>query len=189
MSSTATGQTNDGPHATIESERVRRRDELARAAASAGLTLGEYAERMAAVERATTTEEIDATVQSLPDDAAVSPRRLPRWVIAVLGGSEQRGRWRLRRRVFVLAALGGVTLDLSAAEAEGPESSITVVAIFGGADITAPPDVAVELSGLALMGGKADKRSPGPPLPGSPVVRINAFAFFGGVALKDSEDT
>jgi hypothetical protein len=182
MDDTAAGATQ------IEPARARARQELARSAATGGLTLGEYAERARALEQAEGEDQVGAAMQGVPEAGTEVPaHRMPRWIIAVLGGTAQRGRWRLGKRVFVLAALGGATLDLSAAEAEAPESTIAVVTILGGAEIIAPTGVAVELSGIALLGGKADKRDPGLPLPGSPVVRVRAFAFMGGVEIKEPE--
>ena len=49
---------------------------------------------------------------------------------------------------------GGASLDLGAAEFEAPESVITVIALFGGAGTTAPSGVSIQLSGVALIGGK-----------------------------------
>jgi uncharacterized protein DUF1707 len=161
--------------------------ELAHAATAGGMTLGEYAERAEAIQEAATAEEIQAAVRGLPQEAAgAASARLGRWIIAILGGTRQDGRWRLGKHLWVLAAFGGARLDLAAAEPEGPASTITVIAILGGADILAPPGVPVELSGLSLLGGKGDRRSGGTPLPGSPVVRVRAFTFLGGVAIKES---
>jgi hypothetical protein len=114
-----------------------------------------------------------------PDEA-----KRPRWVVGVLGGMDQKGRWRLGSRLRIVALLGGVTLDLGQAEPEAAESLITVVAIFGGVEITAPPGVPVELTGFSLFGGKSDERPSGPRLSGCPVVRVRTFCVFGGVKVK-----
>ena len=65
------------------------------------------------------------------------------------------------------------------------ESVITVVAALGGAEIIVPRGVSVQLSGFSLLGGKGDKRGSGPALPGSPLVRVRAFTFLGGVTIKE----
>ena len=124
------------------------------------MTLGEYAERAEAVEQATTADEIETAVRGLPEERAdgPSPRRA-RWVVALLGGTEQRGRWRLSKRLWLLCALGGATLDLAAAEADAAESTVTVIAILGGAELIVPPGVSVQLSGFSLLGGKGDKHA------------------------------
>ena len=136
-------------------------------------TLDEYAERIAA-------GEPPAGLQAAP-----GPERRPRWLVGVLGGSEQKGRWRLGSRLRIVAVLGGVTLDLGQAEPEAPDSLVTVVAVLGGVEITAPPGVPIELTGVSLFGGKSDERSVGPRLPGCPVVRLRVFCLFGGVKVKE----
>jgi hypothetical protein len=137
------------------------------------LTLDEY------------TERITAGETPAPPPAA---KRRPRWLIGVLGGSEHKGRWRLANRLRIIAFLGGVNLDLGQAEPDGPESLITIVAVLGGVEISAPPGVPIELTGISLLGGKSDERPPGPRLPGCPVVRVRAFCLFGGVKVKERQD-
>jgi hypothetical protein len=172
---------------TVESEREAAGRALADAATAGGLTLGEYAQRATAIQQAATVDGVQRAIRSLPaEPAGAAPARLGRWIVAVFGGTRQEGRWRLGKRLWVLAAFGGVKLDLSAAEAQAPASAITVIAILGGTDILAPPGVSVELSGLSLLGGKADRRASGVPLPGSPVILVRAFTFLGGVAIKEA---
>jgi hypothetical protein len=136
------------------------------------LTLDEYAARIAGGE----------TVS--PPPAEESAGRRPRWLVGVLGGTEQKGRWRLGKRLWIVAVLGGVDLDLGQAQPEAPESLITVFAVFGGAKLTAPPGVPIELTGASLLGGKSDKRPLGPRMPGCPVVRVRVFSLFGGVSVE-----
>jgi hypothetical protein len=149
------------------------------------LTLGEYAERATAVEQSATTDEIDEAVRGLPGETAGPAARHARWIVAVLGGTEQRGRWRLGEHLRVLTAIGGATLDLSTAEPEAPEPTITIVAVLGGADIIVPRGVSVQLSGFSFLGGKGDKRDGGPSLSGSPLIHVRAFTFLGGVSIKE----
>jgi DUF1707 SHOCT-like domain len=177
---------NDTRQAAQPIDRETATRELAHTAASGGMTLGEYAERASAIEEATTPEEIKAVLAGLPEEAAgLPPARHARWIVAVFGGTRQRGRWRLSRRLWVLAALGGANLDLSTAQAEAPESVITAVVILGGAVLLVPQGVPVQLSGLSLFGGKADRRAGGPALTGSPLVRVRGFTLFGGLAVKE----
>lgn len=184
MESTGADGTRDAAQ-TIDRESANR--ELAQIAASGGMTLGEYAERASAIGEATTAEDIKAVVGGLPDEAAgPPPARHSRWIVAVFGGTRQRGRWRLSNRLWLLAALGGARLDLAAAQVDAPESVITAVVVLGGAVLLVPQGVPVQLSGFSLFGGKADRRAAGPALQGSPLVRVRAFTFFGGVAVKES---
>ncbi len=59
---------------------------------------------------------------------------------------------------------------------------MTVVAVLGGVEITAPPGVPIE---CLLFGGKSDERSVGRRLAGCPVVRLRVFCLFGGVKVKE----
>lgn len=185
MNEVGAGSTSDGTQ-SIESEREAASRELAHAATTGGLTLGEYAQRATAIQQAATVDEVLAAARGLPEESAVTPARLGRWIVAIFGGTRQQGRWRVGKRLWVVAAFGGVKLDLSAAETQASASTITVIAILGGVDILAPAGVSVELSGLSLLGGKADRRASGMPLPGSPVIRVRAFTFLGGVAIKEA---
>ena len=177
---------DDAAQPSIESGRESAIGSLADHAVSGGLTLDEYAERATAIERAASSDELGARVARLPEGTAgVPPARGARWLLAVLGGTEQRGRWRLSSHLRIVAVFGGAKVDLGAAQPEAAESVITVVAVFGGAEISAPPGVSIQLSGFSLLGGKSDQRTAGPPLPGSPLVRIRVFSVFGGVTVKD----
>ena len=177
---------HDVARVPLESARETAVDDLGQLASNAHLTLDEYAERAAAVEQAASAKELDAAVRGLPEQTVGSTEaRGGRWLVGVFGGTEQRGRWRLSSHLRIVAVLGGVTLDLGLAEPEGPESLITVIAVLGGVEIIAPPGVPIQLSGFSLLGGKSDERSGGPPLPGSPLLRVRCITLLGGVKVKD----
>jgi hypothetical protein len=185
MNDASTDSAHDAEQSSIQAARQTAVRRLAQQAIGS-LTLDEYAERALAVEQAETPDEIDAALQGLPEETdAVAPARHGRWLVAAFGGTEQRGRWRLSSRLRIVSVFGGVDVDLGAAEPEAPESVITVVAILGGAGIIAPQGVPIQLSGFSLLGGKGDKRSGGPPLPGAPLVRVRVFTILGGVTVKD----
>jgi hypothetical protein len=186
MNDARPGNANDASQPAIDSARETAVRGLAQQASGGSLTLDEYAERIRAVEQATGAEELAAVMRTVPEaTAAGAGARGGRWLVAAFGGTELRGRWRLGRHLRVVAVLGGATLDLGAAQPEATESVITVVAVLGGAEIIVPQGVSIQLSGLSLFGGKSDKRGGGAPLPGSPLIRIRAFALLGGVAVKD----
>jgi len=171
---------------SVETARETAVNDLAQQASSGGLTLDEYAERAVALEQAATVEELHAAVRGLPGkNPAVTSARGARWLVGVFGGTEQCGHWRLSNHLRVVTVLGGVTLDLGTAQPEAPESLITVVGVLGGAEIIAPPGVSIQLSGFSLLGSKSDERSGGPPLPGSPLVRVRCVTFLGGVKVID----
>jgi class 3 adenylate cyclase len=80
--------------------------------------------------------------------------------------------------------MGGCELDLRRAEVEGPEVLINAWAFMGGIDIVVPEGIAVELTGFGFMGGKEARIKDVPVLPGSPVVRVRAFAVMGSVQVR-----
>lgn len=170
--------------APLEPDRAAAVRRIAAQAAGGGLTLEEYAERVTAVEQAANGEEVDAAVAGLPEESGASAAS-HRWLVGIFGGTEQRGRWRLSRHLWILAVFGGAKLDLGQAEPEAPESVITVIALFGGAELLAPPGVPIQFSGFSFLGGRSDERGGGPGLPGAPLIRVRAFAILGGVAVKE----
>jgi len=174
------------------------------------LTLDEFAERVGAAYQAVSLPDLLPVLADLPhpfgtdfsgvlgsgtDSAAVPAaplvpdtapdRSVTRWTVSIMGGSQRRGRWRLREKTSVVALMGGCHLDLRNAEIEGPEVVISAFAVMGGVEITVPEGIEVELGGLAIMGGKDARRLKAvPPLPGSPTIRVKAFAFWGGVSVR-----
>ncbi|MGN6189653.1 MAG: hypothetical protein ACTHOE_12210 [Conexibacter sp.] len=158
--------------------------QLTRHATAGELTLDEYAACAAAIDTATTPAQLDAASAPVSHEPPTPVPTRGRTLVGVFGGTDQRGRWRLPRRLRILAVLGGVSADLGTAQVEAPISTITVLAALGGVSLTAPLGVSVQLSGVSLLGGKADKRPPGPPLPGSPVIHVRAFTLLGGVSIE-----
>jgi hypothetical protein len=54
---------------------------------------------------------------------------------------------------------------------------------MGGIDIIVDEEIAVDVSGVAFMGG-FDHRAAGPGLPGAPRLRVVGFAMMGGVNVQ-----
>jgi len=160
---------------------------LTRHATGGELTLDEYAACAAAIAAATTPAELDAATAPVAHEPPTPVPTGGRTLVGIFGGSDQRGRWRLPRRLRILAVFGGVSADLGSAQVEAPISTITVVAALGGVSLTAPPGVSIQLSGASLLGGKSDKRPVGPPLPGSPIVHVRAYTLLGGVSIEQAK--
>jgi hypothetical protein len=80
--------------------------------------------------------------------------------------------------------MGGAELDLRNAELEDLDSTITVIAVMGGAEIIVPEGVDVDVEGFAFMGGKAFKPGRTVPPPTAPSIRIKAYACMGGIDVK-----
>ena len=174
------------------------------------LTLDEFSERVDAAYRTVALRDVPPVLADLPHpfgpdfaglfseetDHAVVPappqlpdvttrRKVTRWTVSIMGGSQRKGRWRLRERTNAVAIMGGCLLDLRNAEVEGPEVVINAIALMGGIEIIVPEGIEVELGGIAIMAGKDAKRLKDvPPLPGSPIIRVRVFAVWGGVAVR-----
>jgi len=107
-----------------------------------------------------------------------------RWLIAIMGACERKGRWRLGRSAVSLNIMGGSELDLNEVELADEHVELTVISIMGGSDIRVPHGLDVEVSEFALMGGNgidiADDR---PPAPG-PVLHLRLFSLMGGTDVK-----
>lgn len=161
--------------------------QLARHATGGELTLHEYADVAAAIEAARTPEQLEAALAPVSHEPPTPVPTRGRTLVGVFGGAEQRGRWRLPRRLRILAVFGGVSADLGSAQVEAPISTITVLAALGGVSLTAPTGVSIQLSGASLLGGKSDKRPAGPPLPGSPIVHVRAYTLLGGVSIEQAK--
>ncbi|MFW6091790.1 MAG: DUF1707 SHOCT-like domain-containing protein [Actinomycetota bacterium] len=163
------------------------RDEVVRQlsehAGTGRLTLDEFEQRMGLAYAATTRADLAKLTSDLPATAQpLEGRRQPtRWVVALLGGVEKKGRWRIGDRVTTIAVMGGTELDLRHAEIDAQSVSIVAIALMGGIDIYVPDTVEMEVSGSALMGGYGERGSTRQPRPGGPRVRIKAFALMGGI--------
>jgi class 3 adenylate cyclase len=152
------------------------------------LTLDEFSERVGVALRARTRDDIATAMTDLPTLAVAAEeatrRRSRRRFVAVMSGSQAKGRWRLSGRTTAVAVMGGVDMDLRHAEIDGPEIVITAVAFWGGIQITVPEGFDVELEGFSFMGGRDLKLRNVPRVPGSPRIRVRGFAIMGGIDVK-----
>lgn len=194
---------DDGADVRVsDAERQSVVDRLSRAVGDGLVTLDEFADHAGSAYAARTRAELDAVTRELrlPVVApATAPARSPaatpavdaagatapkrRWIVAIMGGEERKGRWRVNRRLGAFALMGGVELDLRDALLEDDEVEITAWAIMGGVTVIVPEGIAVESEGFMLMGGRTN-RVKGTPLPGAPVVRIKGYGMWGGVEVK-----
>lgn len=199
------------PGPRLSDEDRERVVEILKTATSEGrLTLDEFSERVGTAYQAVSLGDLPPVLADLPhpfgpdlagliggpagDLAVPVPSPLPdrvggrkatRWTVSIMGGSQRKGRWRLREKTNAVAIMGGCQLDLRNAEVEGPGIVINAIAVMGGIEIIVPEGIEVELGGIAIMGGKdGSKLKDVAPLPGSPVIRVRAFAFWGGVTVR-----
>jgi len=128
------------------------------------------------------TSPISAQAPSPPVAAGIGPRHS--WVVAVMGGAERKGRWRMPAEATAVAIMGGVLLDLRAATLTSQVTTIRAAAIMGGVDVIVPPGIRVEMNGIPLMGG-GENRVDDDHLPlTAPLVRVQYFALMGGVSVR-----
>jgi uncharacterized protein (DUF2267 family) len=148
------------------------------------LTFEELADRVERADAARTAAELEALTADLTRRRPpAQPPKEKRWVVAVMGGAERRGRWRPSTRMNVVAVMGGAAIDLRNAELDAPEIHITAVTVMGGIEVIVPEGVEVDISDFALMGGNSGPKD-APVAPGAPIVRLRAYSLMGGVAVS-----
>lgn len=184
-----------------DADRERVAQVLHKALGEGRITLGELEERLDRVYSAKTLGELEPITADLPTDdtplpATSTSSALDRRIggtpgsttsIAVLSGTDRKGVWVLPPQHNSFAFWGGVKIDLRHARFAEQYSTITAVAIMGGIDVIVPDDVAVEVTGVGIMGAfeTRNKKGASPTAPpGAPVVKVNGLAFWGGVEVK-----
>ena len=96
----------------------------------------------------------------------------------MLGGTTRAGHWTPPRRLRVVAIMGGAELDFSRSSAFSPESPKSSSRQSWAGFIIVPPQLAVEMNGIAIMGGFA--HSEGAPAQHDPerlVLRVSGVAL------------
>ncbi|NUP38619.1 MAG: DUF1707 domain-containing protein [Streptomyces sp.] len=182
-----------------DAERERIADALRDGVAEGRLTMEEFEERLDAAYRARTHAELEPLVRDLPvpgrPAAAPVPAAEGGWAerigatptsrtgIAVMGGFQRKGRWTVARRFTSFVFWGGGEIDLREARFEDRDTVIRCFAIMGGIQVTAPPDMDVQVGGVGIMGA-FDHSGSGEGSPGSPRVTVTGLALFGGVAVE-----
>jgi hypothetical protein len=160
-------------------------------AAVGRLTLDELEDRSGRALTAKTRGELATLTSDLPQEAGqaavsspVPARRKPvRWMVAIMGGSHRRGRFRAVGRINAVAIMGGDEIDLREAEIEGGELTLNLFALMGGSNIYVPDSVEVETGGFSLMGGHEEIGSERPPRAGAPLIRIRVYTLMGGASI------
>ncbi len=118
---------------------------------------------------------------------------------AFMGGSEIGGSepWKLESGSY-FAVMGGIEMDLRAAEIPQGETILDLTAIMGGIDVKVPRDLAVIFDGNAVLGGVTFKEHEDGGLIGGrkiesnveegadKILRIQARAIMGGVEVKEA---
>ncbi|BCI55038.1 hypothetical protein NIIDNTM18_43160 [Mycolicibacterium litorale] len=187
MSTPATPR--NGSKRAADTDRIQVAQLLTEAAAQGRLQMTEYEDRLTKAYAAQTYDELAMLSSDLPG-AMTTPRGSgpcrpapSTLLLAIMSGYERRGRWNVPRRLTTVAFFGGGVVDLRYADFTAPEVEIRAYSVFGGQTILVPPEVNVDLRGVAVMGA-FDHSVPGQGTPGAPCVRIRGFALWGSVAVK-----
>lgn len=171
-----------------DTDRIQVAQLLTDAAATGTLGLNEYEDRLTRAYAAQTYDELDRLSSDLPG-AMTRGRSGPcrpapsTLLLAILSGYERRGRWNVPRRLTTFALWGGGVVDMRYADFTSPEVEIRSYSIMGGQTILVPPEVNVDLHGVAVM-GTFDQSVNGDGSPGAPRVRISGFSLWGSVGVK-----
>ena len=161
-------------------------------AAVGRLTLDELEDRAGKALAAKTRGDLAALTSDLPQQAAqADPSVVPqarvrkpvRWMVAIMGGSHRRGRFRAVGSINAVAVMGGDEIDLREAEIQGGELTLNLFALMGGSTIYVPDSVELEVGGFSLMGGHEEVGSQRAPRPGAPLIRIRVYALMGGATI------
>jgi hypothetical protein len=173
-----------------DADRERAADALRTAAGDGRLTIEELTERLSSAYAARTREELATLVA---DISVLAPaHRVPvrrgeggvRWLLAIMGGCDRRGRWRLAPRSTVVNVMGGSDLDLNDVELSAERTELRVFSLMGGADIHVPAGMNVEVSEFAFMGGNDIDVGDSRPDSGGPVLHLRLLSVMGGTDVK-----
>lgn len=191
----------------LQRQRERTVELLCAGFARDDLELADFEARLDSAHRARTGAELAALVQDLKPAASTSgvpatsrdaasdalerggravreAIRDSRFLLAFMGGVERRGHWKPARRNVVVAAMGGAVLDFREVELPPGETEVHVFCIMGGAEIIVPEDLAVDASGIAIMGGFEHASAPRRTLAqDSPLLRIRGVCVMGGAEI------
>ena len=174
------------PHAHLrasDTDRDQVVDVLRDALMSGRLSQDEHAERLEQTLQARTLGELEPITRDLVVPGQAQPVPLPMTqpavsnspvpieepadpsqsfdtMVAIFGGGERTGRWRVKRRTNAFA-------------------------VFGGIDITVPEGVTVRNEGVGIFGGFGARGSDDPN-PNAPTVVVKGLALFGGVGGQSS---
>jgi hypothetical protein len=168
----------------LDPARHTAQDHLQRAVGEGRLTLDEFTDRVGAVWAATSAQDIDRVLVDLPAPT-VGRTPAPRsTLVSVMGNLKRRGRWSLRKRTNAFLIMGDVELDLRNAVIVDDYVEITVWGLMSDVTVIVPDGVEAELDGLCVMGDREIELAPVPRVPGSPLVRVRAYALMGDATVK-----
>jgi Domain of unknown function (DUF1707)/Cell wall-active antibiotics response 4TMS YvqF len=148
------------------------------------LMLGEFSERLDRAYAARTSGELAPLTADLPAvDPVRGPGRLRRVMLGIFWDSRRAGPQPLEDEITAIALLGDAVIDLREAKAASREITIRAYALLGDVDVIVPAGVAVELSGIAVVGDNRNMVQPVPAGASRFVVKIHGHALLGDVQV------
>jgi hypothetical protein len=148
------------------------------------LTLQEFSERLALAYAARTRGELTPLTADLPaTDPVRGPGRLRRVMLGIFWDSRRAGPQPLEDEITAIALLGDAIIDLREAKATSKGITIRAYALLNDVDVIVPEGVAVELSGVAVVGDNRNMARPVPAGTSRFVVKIHGHALLGDVQV------
>ncbi|MEU4192174.1 DUF1707 domain-containing protein [Kribbella sp. NPDC026611] len=144
------------------------------------LSHDEMDQRLHQVLSATTHNEIDRAIASLPPS---DPGRSLR-IGAATGRIRRSGAWQVPRRLTVASAFGRVQLDLTRAIFEHHELDIELKLGTGGATIRVPRDAVVNVDGVHTAMKDSQYQPPRHSNGAGPRIRITGTLGFGRLRIR-----
>ena len=168
------------------------------------MDLEEFEELLDAVNRCSTVGELRELLSKLPPVESSEPAtdmiparggapvvvdadrvRPHGFLISILGATNRSGRWIPARKSFALGVLGGISLDFREALLGSGITDVNLLAVLGGIEIIVPPEMAVEVDGMAVLGGfEYQTDTPLRSNPDLPTLRVRGLAVLGGVTVE-----
>jgi len=158
------------------------------AVAEGRLTLAEFSDRVDAVLRARTFGDVEPFVADLPAVDPVAPIAAADVVElrSQAGQLRRTGRWRVPRRLVVLAKAGSVLLDMRHAVFGHRVVEIELFAQAGSATVVLPRGATANIDGVTTSAGSARMKVPAVPEPGAtaPHVVITGSIAAGTLSVR-----
>lgn len=147
------------------------------------LTITEYDERLGLVMAARVQSDLDHVLADLPQPPQRPSPTLPTCdrVVAVLGNTEQRGRWRPASGLRAIAVMGSAKVDLRDAVSDDGTFDIDAYAVMGTVEVIVPDGSAVIVDGFIIMGDRQNTTSEPA---GGPAVRVRGYGLMGEVKVR-----